>query len=248
MAETNIVNGMNLDKLEAFRSAIADAPVVLGLDARSVWEGHSGRSTVHIGPYDLGGQHIDRDTRRYTIPYGAWREVEETIGFVGPTDRVEPVEMALGAVAACLTNSIALNAPRHGINSEGMEVDDHTDVDPSVLFEVKGPDDHTSCMPKISTEVKVKGDFTDEHLESSHVPLVRGIPRLERLVTNRIAGSLTGESPFYLLIELHFQSEEAMQEGLNSEAGQAMGADFSRFASGGVTVVFERAESEAGEA
>ena len=127
-----ITSGMDLDKLEAFRSAIEENPVVLGLDARGVWEGHSGRSTVHIGPYVLGGNLIDRDTRHYTIQYGAWKEVEEEIGFVGPTDRAEPVEMELGAVAACLCNSIALNAPRHGINIEGLEINVHTDLDPSV--------------------------------------------------------------------------------------------------------------------
>ena len=88
----------------------------------------------------------------------------------------------------------------------------------------------------------------EQHLESSHVPLVRKIPRLQSLVTNRIAGSLTGQSPFYLMLELHFPSEEAMQEGLNSEAGQAMGADYSRFASSGVSVHFARAEPEAAEA
>jgi uncharacterized OsmC-like protein len=159
-----IVSGMDLDKLEAFRAALNEDPVVLGLEARAIWEGHSGRSTVHIGPFEIGGERIDRETRHYTVPYGAWREVEEAIGFVGPTDRAEPVEMALGAVAACLCNSIALNAPRHGINLEGLEIEVHTDIDPSVLFEVKGPESHTSCMPKITTEVKVKGDISDEQL------------------------------------------------------------------------------------
>ena len=162
---SNYVAGMDLDKLEAFRSAIKESPVVLGLEARGIWEGHSGRSTIHIGPFELGGERIDRETRHYTIPYGAWREVEEAIGFEGPTDRVEPVEMALGAVAACLVNSIALNAPRNGINLEGLEVNVSTDIDPSVLFEVKGPESHTSCMPKIVSEVKVKGDISDEQLE-----------------------------------------------------------------------------------
>ena len=162
---SNYVTGMDLEKLEAFRSAIKESPVVLGLGAKGIWEGHSGRSTVHIGPYELGGERIDRETRHYTIPYGAWREVEEAIGFEGPTDRVEPVEMALGAIAACLCNSIALNAPRHGINLEGLEVNVHTDIDPSVLFEVKGPESHTSCMPKIVSDVKVKGDISDDQLE-----------------------------------------------------------------------------------
>lgn len=163
---SNYVTGMDLDKLEAFRSAIKESPVVLGLEARGIWEGHSGRSTVHIGPYELGGERIDRETRHYTIPYGAWREVEEAIGFEGPTDRVEPVEMALGAVAACLCNSIALNAPRNGINLEGLEVNVRTDIDPSVLFEVKGPESHTSCMPRIISEVKVKGDISDDQLDT----------------------------------------------------------------------------------
>ncbi len=162
---SNYVTGMDLEKLEAFRSAIKESPIVLGLHAKGIWEGHSGRSTIHIGPYELGGEHIDRETRHYTIPYGAWREVEEAIGFEGPTDRVEPVEMALGAIAACLVNSIALNAPRNGINLEGLEVNVHTDIDPSVLFEVKGPESHTSCMPKIVSEVKVKGDISDDQLE-----------------------------------------------------------------------------------
>lgn len=161
---TNIVAGMDLDKLEAFRSALRENPVVLGLEARGVWEGHSGRSTIHIGPFKLGGERIKRDTRHYTIPYGAWKEVEEAVGFVGPTDRAEPVEMALGAVAACLVNSIALNAPRNGIELEGLEIKVRTDIDPSVLFEVKGPESHTSCMPKITTEVKVKGNLSDEQL------------------------------------------------------------------------------------
>ena len=72
--------------------------------------------------------------------------------------------MALGAVAACLINSIALNAPRHDIHLEGLEIDVQSEVDPSVLFEVKGPESHASCMPKVTTEVKVKGDISDEQL------------------------------------------------------------------------------------
>ncbi len=164
MAEHSIVHGMDLDQLEAFRSAQAADPISLGLEAVGSWEGHSGRSTVHVGPYTLGGDRIDRKTRHYTFSYGAWREVEEALGFVGPTDRIEPVEMALTAIAACLTNSIALNAPRHGIDIECLEIKVSCEVDPSVLLEIKGPEDHTSCMPKISSEVVVKGDVTDDQL------------------------------------------------------------------------------------
>jgi uncharacterized OsmC-like protein len=184
------VNGMDLDKLEAFRSAIKANPVILGLEARTIWEGHSGRSTVHIGPYELGGQRIDRETRHYTIPYGAWKEVEEAVGFEGPTDRVEPVEMALGAVAACLTNSISLNAPRHGIELEGLEIKVSAEVDPSVLFEVRGPEDHTSCMPKVVSEIRVKGNLTDEQLKTierlAHYSPVHGMVEFANTTETRV--------------------------------------------------------------
>ena len=46
MAQEKIVAGMDLDKLEAFRAALKENPVTLGLEAKAVWEGHSGRSTV----------------------------------------------------------------------------------------------------------------------------------------------------------------------------------------------------------
>ncbi|MHC4180348.1 MAG: OsmC family protein [Planctomycetota bacterium] len=161
-----VVTGMDLEKLETFRKALAEEPVILGLEVRSIWEGHSGRNTVHIGPYSLGGKRIDRDTRHYTMAYGAWKEVEEALGFEGPTDRVEPVEMALGAVAACVANAIGLNAPRNGIVLDELEVTVKADVDPSVLLEVKGPDAHTACIPNITCEVKAKGDLSDGQLET----------------------------------------------------------------------------------
>jgi hypothetical protein len=41
-----------------------------------------------------------------------------------------------------------------------------------------------------------------------------------------------------MIVELHFSSQEAMQEGLNSKIGQKMAGDFKRFASGGVSILF----------
>ena len=190
MGQENVVNGMDMEKLETFRASLKENPITLGLEAKGTWEGHSGRSTVHIGPYRLGNDKIDRPTRHYTVSYGAWREVEDALGFVGPTDRAEPVEMALSAVAACLCNSIALNAPRHGIALEDLEIKVSCDIDPSVLFEVKSPEEHTSCMPKITTEVKVKGDLSDEQLKTikrliSYSP-VHGLLEYANTVESRV--------------------------------------------------------------
>ncbi len=80
----------------------------------------------------------------------------------------------------------------------------------------------------------------DEYFEVNHCPLLVEVPNVARLTVNKIAGAGRGDSPFYLIVELYFASEEAMQEALNSEAGQAMARDLGRFASGGVTVLFSQ--------
>jgi len=43
MTQQQIVNGMDLGKLEAFRTAIQESPVKLGLEARGIWA--SGKGT-----------------------------------------------------------------------------------------------------------------------------------------------------------------------------------------------------------
>lgn len=162
-----IVDGVDTAKLEEFRKAQQTEPVSLGLEAKAMWDGEMGRSTVHIGPFSLNNNRIDRETRRYTVSYGAWREVEEAIGAIGPTDREEPVEMALGAMAACIVNAITFNAYRHDIDLHDIQVSVTTDVNPEVLFELKGPEAHTACMQNLRAEIKVKGDnITPEKLET----------------------------------------------------------------------------------
>ena len=164
MAE--IIDGVDLSKLEGFRSAIQKEPITLGLKAKALWDGEMGRATVHIGPYKLGDQEIERDTRRYTVSYGAWKEVEDALGMVGPTDREEPVEMALGAMAACIVNSITWNVHRHGIKLDELVVSVSTDVNPEVLLELRGPEEHTACMQNLRADIKVKGEgLTPEKLE-----------------------------------------------------------------------------------
>jgi uncharacterized OsmC-like protein len=166
MASNGIVAGVDTAKLEEFRSAQQKDPVNLGLKAKALWEGEMGRATVHVGSYKLNGDSVDRPTRHYTTAFGAWKEVEEAVGVVGPTDRQEPVEMALGAMAACVVNSITWNAYRHGINLDDLEVTVSTDVNPDVLFELQEPEQHSACMQNIKAEIKVKGEgLTPDKLE-----------------------------------------------------------------------------------
>ncbi len=161
---------VDLEKHEQFRSFLKANPDKgrLRLEAKAIYEGQAGRSTVHVGPFGLDDQDIDRPTRHYTFPFGAWKEVEETIGVEGPTDRMEPVEMALAATAACLINSITFNAARLGIDTAGLEISVRSTVDPRVLFAVKEPSEHKACMGTIEYDVKVTGDVSDEDLVTIH--------------------------------------------------------------------------------
>ncbi len=159
---------VNVETLEKFRGFLEDNPDrgKLHLQVKAIYEGHAGRSTVHIGPYGLDEERVDRPTRHYTFPFGAWREVEEMAGIEGPTDRIEPVEMTLAAMAACLVNAITVNAARMGINTNGLEIKIKTTVDPRVMLDLKEPEDHTSCLGTIEYDVEVADDVSDEDLQT----------------------------------------------------------------------------------
>ncbi len=77
----------------------------------------------------------------------------------------------------------------------------------------------------------------DRYFEATHRPILRDLPNLQALEINRVAGAMNGGPAFYLVTELVFASEDALQDGLNSKAGQTMARDYANFASGGVTVL-----------
>ena len=88
------------------------------------------------------------------------------MGVEGPTDRMEPVEMALAATASCVVNSISLNTGRLGIKVDSLEVRVRSTVDPRVLFAINGPEDYGSCIKSIEYDVKVQGDISDDELKT----------------------------------------------------------------------------------
>ncbi len=89
----------------------------------------------------------------------------------------------------------------------------------------------------------VDQDAFERSWAATHRSRLNELPNLERVVINRIAAAAHGKSPYYAIEELYFRSEEAMQAGLNSEAGQAMARELSEFASGGYTILFAHATS-----
>ena len=78
----------------------------------------------------------------------------------------------------------------------------------------------------------------DRHYREVHAPLVKTMPHLRRFEVSRSLGAPGGEqSPYYLLAEMVYDSEERLQESLASQAGADAVDDLANFATGGVTVL-----------
>ena len=75
------------------------------------------------------------------------------------------------------------------------------------------------------------------YFEESHRPILSGIPHAEAIELTWATESVAGELPLHLLVELLFATEQALHDGLNSDAGQEMARDYPSFASGGVTIL-----------
>jgi uncharacterized OsmC-like protein len=162
--ETDTTDGVHLETFEGFAEFAAENPeaVQLGLSARSTYEGTCAHSLAKIDSYTLGGETIERDTREYTIPYGGWREVLDTAGWVGATDRLEPVEAALSALASCINVGITINAVAHGVEIEHLQTRVRADFDPGVLFSLQDLGESDAVFENLSAEVEIESPDLDK--------------------------------------------------------------------------------------
>ncbi len=158
------IPGFNIDKLDEFSKHAQANPndVLLGLEAKSIWEGSAIQNLGKIGPWQMAGQTINKTTRDYSIQFGAWKEVQEAIGIEGANDRIEPMEAALAGMASCVSTAITINAARQGISFDGLEVTARAKVDPRVLLGITDVEESQSCLKSVDVDIKVEGDLTDE--------------------------------------------------------------------------------------
>jgi len=157
-------HGVDLETLEGFAAHAAENPeaIQLGLGASATYEGTAAHSLAKIDSYDLGGETIARETREYTIPYGGWKEVLDAGGWIGPTDRMEPIEVALSALAACINVGITINAAANDVDIEHLQTRVRTDFDPAVLFSLKELKEAHSVFENLTAEVEIDGENLDQ--------------------------------------------------------------------------------------
>ena len=163
--EPRIAHGIDLETLEGFAEYAADNPdaVQFGLGARSTYEGTAAHSLAKVDSYELGGETIARETREYTIPFGAWKEVLDAGGWVGGTDRLEPIEAALSALASCINVGISINAAANDVDIEYLQSRVRTEFDPRVLFSLKDLDEADGVFGNLTAEVEIESPGLDTH-------------------------------------------------------------------------------------
>jgi uncharacterized OsmC-like protein len=157
-------HGIDLETLEGFAEHAAENPeaVQLGLGASATYEGTAAHSLAKIDSYELGGETISRETREYTILYGGWKEVLDAGGWIGATDRMEPIEAALSALAACINVGITINAAANGVDVEHLQTRVQTDCDPAVLFSLEELKEADSVFENLTAEVEIDGEDLDQ--------------------------------------------------------------------------------------
>ena len=162
--DQQLTHGIDRETLDGFAEHAADNPeaVQLGLRASATYEGTAAHSLAEIDSYDLGGETIARETREYTLPYGGWKEVLEAGGWVGATDRMEPIEVALSALAACINVGISINAAANGVDVDHLRTRVRTDFDPAVLFGLDELKEADSVFENLIAEVEIDGANVDE--------------------------------------------------------------------------------------
>ncbi|NEK59929.1 EthD family reductase [Geodermatophilus sabuli] len=87
----------------------------------------------------------------------------------------------------------------------------------------------------------------DEYYRDTHAPLAMEIPGVVKFTVGHARSLDPAQQAPYLVVELDFESEEAMGKGLGSPEGQAASADVANFATGGATFAhFDVREVNAG--
>ncbi len=76
------------------------------------------------------------------------------------------------------------------------------------------------------------------HYREVHVPLVKRLPGLQKLVLDTVtADAFGGEPQLALIAEMHFADRDAYKTAMRSQENQAAAADLASFAEGLATVL-----------
>lgn len=168
MAQSTIKHGVDLEQYGRFIENATANPddVMLGLGATGFAEGRPMHTLAKLGGYSYGGEEVRRETRDYSLQLGAFKEVEADAGFVDPSDRPDPVEVALAALTGCVNATLDVVALENGIELDHLETSVSADLDPRVFFGIRDAERGDETFGDITVDVEVGGpDLSAEDAE-----------------------------------------------------------------------------------
>ena len=78
----------------------------------------------------------------------------------------------------------------------------------------------------------------DRVYEAEHIPLCKeSYPSMTRMVANKVTGAPMGTPPYYMIVEIEFPSNEALQEAMGTKANRNVGRHAMQMSTGGPIVV-----------
>jgi uncharacterized OsmC-like protein len=84
--------------------------------------------------------------------------MEDAAGFIDPTDRMEPIEVALAALAGCLNVAVGVTAIANEIELDDLETTVRLDFDPRVILMIHDVDRSEETFEDIRVEIDVSGE------------------------------------------------------------------------------------------
>ena len=83
----------------------------------------------------------------------------------------------------------------------------------------------------------------DQHYVDVHTPLVKKLPGLRRLEVSKITGAPIGGSKYYLVAEMYFDNQQAVDSAMASLEGRASAKDLMSFAANILTLFYAEVQS-----
>lgn len=188
-SESTVRQGIDVEQYKQFVEFVRENPgAVRGeLTVVGEYEGTAYHSSFHLGRYRMGGGEAGTQ-RDYTPHFGVPWEFEEAAGHVDPVDRMESLEVALGALTTCIDSTIAQAALLDGLDVENVRTTVQLPIDLQVLLGIKSTEQRDTLVGDLSIIIEIEG----ESLDTSD---------RERLA------KMVNRSPVYALITLSHRTE-----------------------------------------
>ena len=162
----NIVNGIDVDALQAVAAYIAANPAkgMVEFRVKSNWKGQT-RSEATVESYTLGGEKIDRKFKMM---------VDEPFELLGENTAPNPQEYLMTALNACVMVGYVAGAAIRGIRLESLELVTEGALD---LRGFLGIDPTVKPgYDRVRYTVRIKGNGTAEQFREIHETVLKTSP------------------------------------------------------------------------